>query len=203
MVDTTEESALKAAVQATIGQVIARLRGQPITREALADAARVLEGLAQRRDLLTLQRFPVPQAPDALSARYALHQEPDDTFALYLIAQKPGRSAVPHDHKTWAVIVAVQGEELNRLYRRTDDGANPDHAQLALEREVVVAPGAFVTFLHDDIHSIHVQGQANTLHLHLYGRPLESLTERVAYDLATGQVSRYNQTQWVPNAQRA
>jgi len=56
----------------------------------------------------------------------------------------------------------------------------------------VVQPGTPITFLDDDIHSIHVLGNTPPRHFHLYGRALETLTGRVGYDLATGRVLNYN-----------
>ena len=92
------------------------------------------------------------------------------------------------------LFVALEGEELNRVYRRTDDGTDPERATLDIEREVVVRPGTPIAFLPEDIHSIHVSGSAPTLHFHLYGRPLETLSGRLGYELDTGRVVRYNTT---------
>jgi hypothetical protein len=65
-------------------------------------------------------------------------------------------------------------------------------------REVVVQPGQSLSFLPDDIHSIHVTGESPTLHFHLYGQPLETLSGRIGIDLATGQILNYNATQMKP-----
>ena len=60
-------------------------------------------------------------------------------------------------------------------------------------------PGAPIAFLPDDIHSIHVTGSQPTLHFHLYGQPLETLTGRVAIDPETGVVSNYNAAYFRPS----
>ena len=164
-----------------------------ITHASLARIADRLQELAAQEALFPLDAFPPPAAGDAdASSRYLLHAEPDQTFALYLNSINPGKTTPPHNHTTWAVIVALEGQELNRVYTRTDDGRDPERATLALSREVVVQPGTPITFLDDDIHSIHVVGNAPTRHFHLYGRALETLTGRVGYDLATGRVLNYN-----------
>ena len=77
---------------------------------------------------------PVPLAPTSrrrptarrASNRYLLQEDPGNRFALYLNALNPGNETKPHDHTTWAVVVAVDGQELNKVYERTDDGADPE-----------------------------------------------------------------------------
>jgi len=127
------------------------------------------------------------------STRYRLNPTDGDAgLALYLNSIHPGKTTTPHNHTTWAVIVAVQGQEVNRIYTRTDERSNPAQAQIHVAREVTVQPGASLAFLPDDIHSIHVVGDTSTLHFHLYGQPLETLTGRVAIDPDTGVVQNYN-----------
>lgn len=130
------------------------------------------------------------------STRYRLNAQDSDTdIALYLNSINPGKTTIPHNHDTWAVIVAIEGQEDNRVYRRTDDGSNPAKATLALEREVSVQPGTHIAFLAEDLHSIHVVGNAPTLHFHLYGRPLETLAGRIGVKPDTGEIVNYNATQ--------
>lgn len=181
------------AVHQTLVAIRAIAAQDGITHASLARIADRLQELAAQEALFPLEAFPPPAAGDAdASSRYLLHAEPDQTFALYLNSINPGKTTPPHNHTTWAVIVALEGQELNRVYTRTDDGRDPERATLALSREVVVQPGTPITFLDDDIHSIHVVGNAPTRHFHLYGRALETLTGRVGYDLATGRVLNYN-----------
>ena len=181
------------AVRQTLVAIRAIAAQDGITQASLARIADRLHELAAQEALFPLDAFPPPAAGDAdASSRYLLHVEPDQTFALYLNSINPGKTTPPHNHTTWAVIVALEGEELNRVYTRTDDGRDPERATLALSREVVVQPGTPITFLDDDIHSIHVLGNTPSRHFHLYGRALETLTGRVGYDLATGRVLNYN-----------
>ncbi|WP_439893395.1 cysteine dioxygenase (plasmid) [Ralstonia sp. 25C] len=181
------------AIQQTLVAIRAIAAQDGITRASLSRIADRLHELAAQEALFPLDAFPPPAAGDAdASSRYLLHAEPDQTFALYLNAINPGKTTPPHNHTTWAVIVALEGEELNRVYTRTDDGRDPERATLALSHEVVVQPGTPIAFLDDDIHSIHVVGNTPTRHFHLYGRALETLTGRVGYDLATGRVLNYN-----------
>ena len=181
------------AIQQTLAAIRAIAAQDGITRASLTRIADRLQELAAQEALFPFDAFPPPPTDDAdASSRYLLHEDSDKTFALYLNSINPGKTTPPHNHTTWAVIVALEGEELNRVYTRTDDGRDPERATLNLSQEVVVQPGTPIAFLDDDIHSIHVLGNKPTRHFHLYGRALETLTGRVGYDLATGRVLNYN-----------
>jgi predicted metal-dependent enzyme (double-stranded beta helix superfamily) len=182
------------AVQALLVDARRIIGEQGVTREALKALSERLLELATHRTLFDAADFPPPQPGSGdTSTRYRLNPG-EDGFALYLNSLLPGKTTIPHNHDTWAVIAAIDGAELNRLYRRLDDGRDPDRAQLELAQEVVVRPGVPIAFLPDDIHSIHVGGAEPTLHFHLYGRPLETLMGRLGFETDTGLVVRYNAT---------
>ncbi|MFT4433991.1 cysteine dioxygenase [Caballeronia sp. 15715] len=185
----------QAAVSVLLGHVRHIMAQQGVTRGALDDISAHLQAFAANHaELFTTADFPPPQAGSGdTSTRYRLNPG-EDGFALYLNSLLPGKTTIPHNHDTWAVIAALEGEELNRVYQRTDDGTDSERATLDIEREVVVRPGTPIAFLPEDIHSIHVTGAAPTLHFHLYGRPLETLSGRLGYELETGRVVRYNTT---------
>ncbi|MFB9127125.1 cysteine dioxygenase [Paraburkholderia dipogonis] len=182
------------AVQALLADARRIIGEKGVTREALKALSERLLELATQRSLFDAADFPPPQPGSGdTSTRYRLNPG-EDGFALYLNSLLPGKTTIPHNHDTWAVIAAIDGAELNRLYRRLDDGRDPDRAQLELAQEVVVRPGVPIAFLPDDIHSIHVGGAEPTLHFHLYGRPLETLAGRLGFETDTGLVVRYNAT---------
>jgi predicted metal-dependent enzyme (double-stranded beta helix superfamily) len=182
------------AVAALLANVHAIVERDGITRDSLARIGLQLQTLAERAALFSRSAFPPPDASSGdTSTRYRLNPG-SNGIALYLNSLLPGKTTIPHNHDTWAVIAAVDGSELNRVYRRTDDGSDAERATLALEREVVVQPGTPIEFLPDDIHSIHVTGDAPTLHFHLYGRPLETLDGRLGFEPDSGRIVRYNQT---------
>ncbi len=182
-------------VRETLGDIRQLLAGKQLSRELLADICARLERLAQARELFSSAEFPPPAAGQGESTRYRLNPDDgDNDIALYLNSINPGKTSVPHNHTTWAVIVAISGEELNRIYQRTDDGSDAEHAQLALSHEQVVRPGSSIAFLPDDLHSIHVTGNAPTLHFHLYGQPLETLSGRIGIEPDTGRIINYNKS---------
>ena len=169
-----------------------------VNRESLGEIVGLLETLAERRDLFNFERFPAPAAGEGNTQfRYRLNDD-GDTPTLYLNSLLPGKSTIPHNHETWAVIVAVEGQELNRVFSRLDDGSDASRADLRLDKEVIVQPGTPISFLGDDLHGIRVDGERATLHFHLYGRPLEELENRYGVK-EDGTVLNYNKSQMSPS----
>lgn len=195
-------SARSAAVAATMDRVKAIARSQGVTRASLDAIKAEMLALAAHEPLFPAAEFPPPPAGETGAKRYLLQEEPDGQFAVYLLALNPGNASKPHDHTTWAVVVSVEGQELNRVYRRVDDASVPGKARLELAREVVVAPGQGIALMPEDIHSIHTEGTRPTRHLHVYGLALERLDRRQGFDMDAGTVQPYNKAFMQPTANR-
>jgi predicted metal-dependent enzyme (double-stranded beta helix superfamily) len=193
------EMDVTAARAAAVAATVERIRGiearEGVTRPALDAIMAELHKLAAQEHLFPSAEFQPPPAGEKGSRRYLLQEDPGGRFALYLNALNPGNETKPHDHTTWAVVVAVDGEELNKVYAKRDGG-------LDLVREVVVKPGTGIALMPEDIHSIHTQGDRPTRHLHMYGLALEKLDNRMAYDPATGAAVPYNRNFMAPTANR-
>jgi predicted metal-dependent enzyme (double-stranded beta helix superfamily) len=175
-----------AAIAAAIGQIKGIEATLGVNRRALVEIEKVLLHLAQCEELFCAEDFPpitMLEEPDRPNVRYLLHSDPDGRFTLYLNSFRPGISTEPHDHRTWAVLVAIEGEETNRIYERSDDGTDPERVVLRIKGEATVKPGHGVKLMPDDIHSIHITGSEATRHLHMYGLALEKLTGRLGFDL--------------------
>jgi predicted metal-dependent enzyme (double-stranded beta helix superfamily) len=186
-----------AAVQALRERVGCIEAEKGVTEEALREIRAELMKLAARPELFPADEFPSIDTDPDLSReniRYLLHSDPDQRFTLYLNSFRPGTATDPHDHTTWAVLVAIEGEELNRIYERTDDMSDPERAVLRVKEEIVVKPGTGVCLLPEDIHSVHITGDRSTRHLHMYGLALEALRDRKGFDLASNRVVRHNPT---------
>ena len=195
-------AARATAVAATMDRVKGIEREHGVTRDSLDAIKGELLRLATNEDLFPAAEFPPPPAGEKGSKRYLLQEDPDGRFAIYMLALNPGNSTKPHDHTTWAVVTAVEGQELNKVYRRTDDASVPGAAKLELVREVMVEPGTGIALMPEDIHSIHTNGTATTRHLHCYGLALERLDERQGFDLEAGTVQPYNKAFMTPTANR-
>jgi len=168
-----------------------------VTPASLQRLEEALARLAARQSLFDAQEFPAAPVEGNV-ALYQLRVQEDEALALYLNVLQPGQQTRPHNHKTWAVIAAVEGQELNRVYKRCDDGSDPTRATLEVVREITVEPGRSISFMPEDIHSIHGQGSGIIRHLHMYGRPLEKLSQREGFDLQTGEVVSYNKNYMTP-----
>ena len=106
------------------------------------------------------------------SCLYRVAEDPDHRFALYVNSSFGNYGTPAHNHTTWAVIVGVTGEELNRFYDRRD-GRPIEKSQY------VVKQGTGVCFMPEDLHSIHIA--APLINFHMYGLALEQLHNREYY----------------------
>ncbi len=168
---TAERNSLIDSTVADIRAIEAR---EGVTRKSLERMRECLARLAERADLFTLDDFAPPQPGDKRSScMYRLAEDDDHRFALYANAADGRFSSPAHNHTTWAVIVGVMGEELNRFYDRTpDDGVRETGRH-------VVRKGTGCAFMPDDYHSIHIEGVV--LNFHMYGLALEQLARREYY----------------------
>ena len=188
----------RAAVIEAFLQQIRVINQRGVDRAALVDIVSLLEQLAERRDLFNFDAFPAPAPGQGSTAfRYRLNDD-GDTPTLYLNSLLPGKSTLAHNHETWAIISAVEGQEINYVYGRDDEGREPGFTTLQLQKEVIVQPGTSISFLGEDLHGIRVEGESATLHFHLYGLPLESLNGRYGVD-TDGRILNYNSSQMAPS----
>ncbi len=100
--------------------------------------------LAEHEDLFCDEDFPPPDAETG-SLMYRIAQD-GDRLALYIQTVGNGVWAPPHEHTTWAVIVGMRGQELNRLY-----GPCAGEGEPQVQQEVVVERGTGVAMLGDDV----------------------------------------------------
>ena len=163
----------KREIEKTVADVRAIEREHGVTRASLEKIKQRLTRLAARQDLFTASDFPPPQPGGKRnSCLYRVAEDPDHRFALYVNSSDGNYGTPAHNHTTWAVIVGVSGEELNRFYERAEDGVRQSGS-------AVVKQGTGVAFLPEDLHSIHIA--APLINFHMYGLALEELHHREYY----------------------
>src|SRR3954466_8334997 len=137
-------------------------RAHGVTREGREKIKQRLTRLAARKELFTASDFPPPQPGSKRnSCLYRVAEDKDHRFALYVNSSDGNYGTPAHNHTTWAVIVGVSGEELNRFYDRAED------AGVREKGNAVVRQGTGVCFMPEDLHSIHIR--APLINFHMYG----------------------------------
>ena len=173
--DRTHERSLE--IDTAVADIREIEKRDGVTREGLEKIKQRLIRLAARTDLFGVADFPPPEeGAKRFSCLYRLAEDADHRFALYANSARGGHGTPAHNHTTWAVIVGVTGEELNRFYDRAADGGVREKGQH------VVRQGSGVAFLPEDLHSIHID--APLLNFHMYGLALEQLHRREFYQPA-------------------
>ena len=165
--------ARKREIAAAVADVRAIERSDGVSRMSLEKIKQRLMRLAARQDLFTASDF-APPAPGGKrnSCLYRVSEDADHRFALYVNSSFGNYGTPAHNHTTWAVIVGVSGEELNRFYERAEDGVRQTGS-------AVVKQGTGVAFMPEDLHSIHIS--APLVNFHMYGLALEQLDHREYY----------------------
>lgn len=158
---------------------------------SLEKAKQVMLSLSSRNDLFNWAEFPPPEGDDIFRT-FLVHQDEDGGYALYVNSSLPGQQSPPHDHGgSWAIVAAVEGEELHRVYLRNPDINDSDTPLVSQVGEILVKPGQAISMLPEGIHSIEMLTDEPLLHLHLYARGFEFQGERNEYDLANNEVKRF------------
>src|SRR5438445_10181584 len=165
--------ARKRDIEAAVADVRQIEQRDGVTRASLERIKQRLIRLAARQDLFTPRDFPAPEPGGKRnSCLYRVSEDGDHRFALYVNSSFGNYGTPAHNHTTWAVIVGVTGEELNRFYDRVDSGVHE-------KGNAVVKQGTGVAFMPDDLHSIHIQ--APLINFHMYGLGLDQLHKREFY----------------------
>src|SRR5262249_40239071 len=93
-----------------------------------------------------------------------------------------GRGTAPHDHQTWAVVVGIEGQELETSYERRDDGLTAGYAELERSGEQGMCAGDVACGYPEHIHAGRSVGEGVAMSLHTSGRHL-NYTGRSEFDV--------------------
>lgn len=168
------------AIDQTVNSIRQIQQSHGISRESLRKIKAELIALSKKKDLFALHEFPPPNATASRnSCLYRLAEDVDHRFALYLNVACGVVDTPAHDHTTWAVVVGIEGHELNHFYRGTPNTVE----QVGTE---IVSANTGVAMLAEDLHSIHICGATPVINFHMYGLALEQLHNRRYFDAESG-----------------
>jgi predicted metal-dependent enzyme (double-stranded beta helix superfamily) len=114
-------------------------------------------------------------SPDAKSGmgggigQYALYRAEDGSLCLFSLVVPPGSSTPVHDHLAWGLVGIYRGRQDETVYRRLDDGSDPERAELRVSKRQELGPGDFYPLLPptDDIHYVRTISETASVSIHL------------------------------------
>jgi predicted metal-dependent enzyme (double-stranded beta helix superfamily) len=183
----TVAEARKAAIAEALDDVRAIEAHDGVTRKSLDKIKQRMMRLAARRELFPAEEFAL-KAEDNGEKFDVLSVDDDGRFELYIEVADKAVEAPPHDHTTWAVVVGIEGAEVNRIYDVDAAHGTPP----TLREEVSVGPGTGVALMPEDFHSIHIAEGVHNMHLHLYGLCFAKLKGRTKFDAEKGQYRQFD-----------
>jgi predicted metal-dependent enzyme (double-stranded beta helix superfamily) len=164
---------------------VADLRAVAADNEDIHDILKRLPAYATRYAASEDIRRRCNRSPDPVQGFefQVLHEEPDHSLAVAALSWLPGRGTPAHNHGTWAVVVGVEGDEVNIFYKREDDGSRPGHAELKELSTKTFAPGQALAMPPHIIHAVRNDSDKLSVSLHVYGRNI-NFTGRSKFDPA-------------------
>ena len=124
--------------------------------------------------------------------QYALYRAEDGSLCLFSLVVPPGASTPVHDHLAWGLVGVYRGEQDETVYRRLDDGSNPEQAQLEVAKRQELRPGDLYALLPptDDIHYVKTISESASISIHLLANDTACVW-RHKYDPGSGAVTPF------------
>lgn len=139
--------------------------------------------------------------------QYALYRAEDRSLTLFSLVIPAGAETPVHDHLAWGLIGVYRGRQFETVYRRDDDGADADRADLEITREQTMETGELYALLppRDDIHFVRTVSDVPSVSIHLLANDTACVW-RHRFEPATGAVkafrSGYSNAPCPPDAAR-
>jgi 3-mercaptopropionate dioxygenase len=101
--------------------------------------------------------------------QYALYRAEDGSLCLFSLVVPAGAETPVHDHLAWGIVGVYRGTQDETVYRRLDDGADPDKAVLEIAKRQPLTRGECYTLLPpvDDIHFVKTTSDVPSISIHL------------------------------------
>jgi predicted metal-dependent enzyme (double-stranded beta helix superfamily) len=124
-------------------------------------------------------RQPIP----GKAASYALLRSRDPEYVLFSMVLPAGESTKVHNHLAWGLIGLWQGRQSEVQYRRVDNGARPDYAEIVETHRQTLELGDITRLLPpaDDIHIISTLSYVPSISIHLLGNDLGRIPRQLFY----------------------
>ncbi|HVC20898.1 MAG TPA: hypothetical protein VNE16_12525 [Vicinamibacterales bacterium] len=137
-------------------------------------------------------------APDERSGmgdgigQYALFRAEDGSLCLFALVVPPGAMTPVHDHLAWGLVGVYRGRQDETVYRRLDDGRDPEKAALEVARRQTLAPGECYTLLppDGDIHYVRTVSDEPSVSIHLLANDTACVW-RHRFDPESGRVTPF------------
>lgn len=103
--------------------------------------------------------------------QYALYRAEDGSLCLFSLVVPGGATTPIHDHLAWGLVGVYRGRQAEIIYRRSDDGRDPERAILEIDTELEVDAGEFYSLLPPagDIHEVTTVSAEPSISIHLLG----------------------------------
>ena len=124
--------------------------------------------------------------------QYALYRAEDGSLCLFSLVVPAGAATPVHDHLAWGLVGLYRGEQHETVYRRLDDGSDPERAQLEVTKRQALRPGEFYPLLPptDDIHYVETVSPTASISIHLLANDAACIW-RHRFDPESGQVTPF------------
>jgi predicted metal-dependent enzyme (double-stranded beta helix superfamily) len=124
--------------------------------------------------------------------QYALYRADDGSLSLFSLVVPAGSTTPVHDHLAWGLIGLYRGRQAETVYRRIDDGTDPERATLELAVDQTVEQGEFFALLppEGDIHRVSTISDTPSISIHLLANDTACVW-RHRFDLDAGTVAPF------------
>jgi predicted metal-dependent enzyme (double-stranded beta helix superfamily)/catechol 2,3-dioxygenase-like lactoylglutathione lyase family enzyme len=116
--------------------------------------------------------------------QYAIYRAEDASLSVMAMVVPAAVATPVHDHRAWGLVGVYQGRQREKVYRRLDDGSQPDFADLQQVAENILAAGDITTLLppEGDIHMIETISAEPSISIHVLGNDI-GCEHRHRYDV--------------------
>lgn len=124
--------------------------------------------------------------------QYALFRAEDGSLCLFSLVVPSGAATPVHDHLAWGLVGVYRGRQDETIYRRLDDGRDPERAALEVATRQELGPGECYTLLppDGDIHYVRTTSEESSVSIHLLANDTACVW-RHRFDPSSGRVTPF------------